>query len=157
MNIEALTASQLLQKGVRMDIRTPFFLRILGVKKFSIKVRAPFIGTLLRISRLYCQTGIATDELDDISLEKAHAIVLAHGVTMSKIVAVAWLNQRFLGWLLSGIFARYIRWHAKAEELLVLVNMLLLYGGTSDFINTTRLVREMKITSPKNLGHKQGS
>ena len=155
--VERLAADQILEKGVRMQLRAPFLFRLFGKRTVGLTVRAPYIGTMIRVSRLYLNTGITDDKLNDISHEEAHALMAVHGVSISKAVACAWLNGYFLGWLFTKLLARYIRNHATAKELMVVTTMLLIYGGVSDFINTTRSVRDMKMTAPMKGQKTQGS
>jgi hypothetical protein len=154
--LERLAAEQILDRGARMKMRAPLLFRLLGKKTISLVVRSPYEGTLHRVSAYYLSTGITADKLEDISTEEAVGLMAAHGKAITKAVAVAWLNGYWSGKLLTTPLAWYMRWHCKPAEICTIALMLLLYGGTSDFINTTRSVRMMKITSPR-LGQNQGS
>jgi hypothetical protein len=147
--IERHTADLILKRGVRLELRAPLFLRLLGKKTLKLTVTSPFEGTLQRVSRYYLSTGIKSEELDNISHEQALGLMLVHGPQITKAVACAWLNGWISGWLFTRPLAWYMRWHARPEDILVIATMILLYGGVSDFMNTTRSVRMMKTTSPR--------
>lgn len=154
--IEKLAADHILAKGVPMKMRAPFFLRWLGKRTFSLLVRSPYEGTLHKVASYYLSTGITSDELTDLTIEQAVQLMVRHGNVISKAVACAWLNSYLGCMILTKPLAWYIRWHAKPIEVLTIMNMVVLYGGTSDFMDTTRLVRTMKVTS--RMGQKtQGS
>lgn len=146
--IEKHTADLILKRGVRLQLRAPLFLRMLGKKTFSLTVTSPYEGTLIRVARYYLETGISSDQLDDITHERALSLMLAHGKQITKAVACAWLNGWIAGWLFTRPLAWYMRWHCKPEDILVIATVILLYGGVSDFMSTTRSVRMMKTTSP---------
>ena len=147
--VEKLAADQILQKGVRMLIRAPFLLRLIGIKTIGLKVRAPYLGTMYRVAKYYLSTGITSDKLEDVSHEEALALVVAHGHTITKAVACAWLNGYWMSRLFTRPLAWYIRNHCKPKELFTITTMLLIFGGTSDFTDTTRSVRMMKMTAPR--------
>lgn len=111
-------------------------------------VRSPYEGTLHRVAGHYLKTGITSEQLDSITHEQALTLMLVHGREITKAVACAWLNGWASGWFFTKPLASYMRWHARPEDILVIATMILLYGGVSDFMNTTRSVRMMKITTP---------
>ena len=156
--IEKHAADLILKRGVRLELRAPLFLRILGKKTLKLTVTSPLEGTLQRVGRYYLETGISSDQLDSITHEQALGLMAVHGKQINKAVACAWLNGWFSGWAFTRPLAWYMRWHARPEDILVICTMILLYGGVSDFMNTTRSVRMMKTTSPRIEGQKrQGS
>jgi hypothetical protein len=146
--VEKHTADLILKRGVRLELRAPLFLRLLGKKTFKLTVTSPYEGTLMRVARYYLETGISSEQLDEISHEHALALMMTHGKQITRAVACAWLNGWISGWLFTRPLAWYMRWHCKPEDILVIATVILLYGGVSDFINTTRSVRMMKTTSP---------
>lgn len=147
--IERHTADLILKRGVRLELRAPLFLRLFGKKTLKLTVKSPYEGTLQRVSRYYLSTGIKSEQLDNITHEEALSLMLVHGPQITKAVACAWLNGWISGWLFTRPLAWYMRWHARPEDILVIATMILLYGGVSDFMNTTRSVRMMKTTSPR--------
>ena len=151
---ERLAAETILQRGVKVKIAAPFFLRWIGKKTITLKLTSPFEGTMYRVSAYYLSTGIKDDVLEDLSTEEALALMSVHGKAISKAVACAVLNGFWSGKLFTRILAWYLRWHCKPNELFSLISFLLVYGGASDFMNTTRSVRQMKATTP-NLGQKK--
>ncbi|MEM9338720.1 MAG: hypothetical protein AAGA66_08340 [Bacteroidota bacterium] len=154
---ESLVADHLLHRGTRMKVRAPFFLKWIGIKAFSMTVRAPFEGTMHRVAKYYLSTGIKEDQLNEITYEEALSLWTIHGKVISKAIACAWLNGFWSGMLFTNPVAWYIRWHCTPKELFGITTILLLYGGTSDFMNITRSVRMMKMTSPKLGQTNQGS
>lgn len=101
------------------------------------------------MANYYLSTGIKADQLEGASVEAALALMAMHGKAMSKAVATAILNGYWSGLLFTKPLAWYLRWHCKPQELLACVSCLTIYGGVADFMNTTKLVRKMKLTTPK--------
>lgn len=151
---ERLAAENILQRGVKIKIGAPFFLKWLGKKTLTVKLTSPYYGTMMRFSAYYLSTGIKDEQLEELSTEEAIALMKLHGKTISKAVACALLNGYLKGKLFTRIYAWYLREHCKPRELFALAHAILIYGGAEDFMSTTRSVRDMKITSPK-LGHKE--
>lgn len=138
-------------------MRAPFLLRWLGKRTVSITVRSPLTGTLLKVSQHYLDTGISIEQLQEISFEEALGIMAAHGRSICLAVATAWLNGYWKIRFFAKPLAWYMRWHCSPQEISTIATMILLYGGTSDFMNTTRSVRQLKITSPMMGQKSQGS
>ena len=149
VKIEKLATEQILHKGARMQMRAPLLLRLFGKRTISLTVRSPFEGTMQRVAHYYLSTGLTTKQLEDVTHEQALAMMAAHGMTICKAVAVAWLNGYWSGKLLTKPLAWYMRWHCKPAEIMTVAMLILVYGGTADFMNTTRSVRLMKTTTPK--------
>lgn len=149
---EKRAAEVLLQKGVKIRVRAPWFLRLFRKKSLSLTVSSLYEGTVHRVAHYYLSTGIAHNQLENTTIEQALSLMKNHGKALSKAVACAVLNGYVSGWLFTPMLARFLRWNAKPSEITTLLNYVLLYGGVEDFMNTTRLVRKMKLTSPKT-GH----
>lgn len=147
--VEQFAADTILQRGVKVKIPSPFFLRLFRKKHINITVSSPFEGTLHRIASYYLSTGITADQLEGITIEKALALNKQHGVTISRAIAVAILNGYVSGWLFTKLLAHYLRWHLKPVEMYTLVSLLIIHGGIQDFTNTTKSVRMMTITAKK--------
>lgn len=146
--IEQLVADQILQRGARMKMRAPAVLRMIGIRTIALTVRSPYEGTMMRVSAYYLSTGLKMADLEEVTYEQALSIWAAHGKAINKAVACAWLNGYWAGKLFTKPLAWYMRWHATPQEILTVAQLLLIYGGTSDFLDTTRSVRMMKTTSP---------
>jgi hypothetical protein len=148
--IERLAAETILQRGVKVKIPAPWFIRWLK-KSWVVVLKSPFEGTMLRVATYYLSTGLKDEKLENITTEETLQLMQVHGKAISKAVACAILNGYWKGKLFTRPFAWYLRWHLTSQELFGLTTALVLFGGTADFMNTTRLVRKMKATTP-NLG-----
>jgi len=155
-DIEQLAARNILHRGVQFKMAAPWYIRWLK-KEITVTLTSPYLGTLMKVSQYYLSTGLKDHQLEDTSVEQGLALMSVHGKALSKALATALLNGRVKQYLFTKMVARYLRWHCRPQELFALVTALLIYGGTADFLNTTRSVRQMKMTDPR-LGHKdQGS
>lgn len=151
-DIERQAAETILQRGVSVSIAAPWFIRW-AKKTVRLTIRSPYQGTLMRASAYYLSTGLKDHQLDDITVEQSLALMKVHGRSLSMAVATTILNDYWKGKLFTKLLARYLRWNLTAQQISALVTTILIYGGTSDFMNTTRSVRMMKTTAPK-LGQK---
>ncbi|PSL06539.1 hypothetical protein CLV48_102356 [Cecembia rubra] len=156
---ELNAAVSILERGIRAKVRAPFFLRILGRKHISIRIRKLYAGTLLECSAAYLATGIKEEELKEVDTERALELMQLHGIKIAEAVAIAALNSKWKIRMFSKMMASFLVWNMHWRELFALLEFILVYNGTSDFMNTTRLLRAAKITDPSNLGQnkKKGS
>lgn len=149
--VEQHAAETILQRGIKVALPAPLFLRLFGKKHIIVTLRSPFEGTMHRVAIYYLSTGLTQDNLEKLTTEEALALMAVHGKAIGKAVACAILNGYWSGKLLTRPFAWYLRWHLTPHKMFAFTTALLIYGGVSDFINTTRSIRTMKLTSP-NLG-----
>lgn len=150
---EKLATDLILKRGARLKMRSPFFLRWLGIPYIFLTIRSPYEGTLIRVARYYLGTGLSLEDLTGTTAEQALSIMAAHGKAIEMAVATAWLNGYWSGKLFTRPLAWYIRWHCTAGEVMTVAGLILIYGGVKDFMTTTRSVHYLKVTEP-NLGQK---
>ncbi|MCH7400126.1 hypothetical protein MM236_19175 [Belliella sp. DSM 107340] len=151
---ELNAAYNILERGVRAKVRAPFFLRLFGKKTVSISIKKLYAGTLLESSACYLKTGIKEEQLKEVETEAALELMAKHGKEMTKAIAIAALNSKWKIRLFSGLLGRYLLWNMHWREIFALLEFILVYNGTSDFMHTTRLLRAMLITAPSNQGQK---
>lgn len=135
-------------------MRSPFFLRWLGIPYLFLTIRSPYEGTLIRVARYYLSSGLTLENISDATAEEALSIMATHGKVIHKAVATAWLNGYLAGKLFTKPLAWYIRWSCTSEQVMGIASIILLYGGVQDFMTTTRSVHYLKVTEP-NLGQKK--
>ncbi len=154
MGAELHAAYAVMERGVRAKVRAPLFLRLIGIKTIPITLKKLYAGTLFRVSAIYLSTGITEEDLKETSTEHALELMHKHGDAIYQAVACALINSKLLGRLFTTPLARYLKENLTWKETLILLEICLVYNGVSDFMNTTRLVRALKITDP-NLGQKE--
>jgi len=154
---EKAAADIILDRGVRINIPAPFFLRWFGKKEFSFSVKRPRYGTGLRISSYYIGTEIADEQLDNLTTYGSLLLYRDHGQVICKIVACGILNSWASGYLFTKVLAWYLSWNCTEERLCAIADFLVVFGIAKPFMNTIRSVRMLVITNP-NLGQMtQGS
>lgn len=142
----------ILDKGVPVPIPAPFFLRWFGIKTINIVLRRPVIGNMLRISKMYLKMKVASDFGDDVNQWLETFTKTA--VPVSRIVAIGILRGRFIGWLLCKPLAAYLRWHIDSRLQAEYAGVLVVSSGVSDFLNTIKFLKTMKITEPRKTSQK---
>jgi len=147
--VEIEASELLLDKGVRVQIRTPFFMSWL-VKHFGITVKRPVLGTMMRISNLYLKMDVEIEKIDAGDLKEAHRLLAEHGVNVSRIVAMGMIRGRVTGTLLSKLLGWYLRWSCDAISLAKIAVLLIQLSGVQHFTNTIRFLSAMKMTTPRN-------
>lgn len=141
---EKKAANLLLQRGVKVQVAAPLFLKWFGKKNINVVIKQPLTKTLLRIARKYLEMGISnTGEMD---LTEAFTLYAQHCNKMSEIIALSASGSwyyKFLAYLLRGSLTQ--------QEMSYLYHIIIVYGGIEDFINTIRSAEATRITKPMNL------
>lgn len=157
MNTEHKAAGTLLDRGIKVRVTAPLCLRVFGKKTVMLIWRQPFFGTLARISELYLSMNISDVLLADLDNADLHPLVARHSKTFARIAAQGLLNGLVSGWILGRLVGFWLLWKLKPGTLLNVALVMAAMADKTAFTNTTRLVRNMKITGP-NLGqNNQGS
>lgn len=148
--VEINAAELLLDKGVRVELRAPFFMRWI-CKNIGVTVRRPVLGTMMRISRLYLKLGIDISKVDAGDMHEAHRLLTEHGDTICRIVATGMIRGRLSGWMFARPLGWYLRWHSDALKLAKLSVLLIELSGVQHFTNTIRFLAAMRMTAPKTM------
>lgn len=147
--VEIKTVDTILDKGVRVPIPAPFFLKIFGVRTIKVIVRRPVIGNMLRISKMYLKMGIKDETEND--WRNWIDIFAKTVVPASRIVAIGMLRGRIRGLLFCRPLAFYLRWNMDTRQMAELAALLVSLSGVQDFMNTITFLRGMKMTTPMNV------
>ena len=157
MSIEYDAAKTLLDKGIKVEVTSPLWLRAFGKRTVTLAIRQPFLGTLYRISALYL--GMCIEEADLENMEGAHLHLLfkTHGRTLAAIAAQGILNGKWSGKVFGRMLARSLFWRLTPLQLLMIARVMVSVSGTTAFMNTIRLIGSMKMTAPNLSQEDQGS
>lgn len=153
-DIEKKAAEILLKRGVKVPVTAPLFLRIFRKKTINLIITSPTSNTYLRISHKFLKMDVNPDK--DIDLKEAYEVYVKHGKKESEILALALLNSFFLYWLHKP-FAWWLRCNITEAEINYLYQLIVVYGGIQDFINTIRIIHSTRMTKPMNLSQKKAS
>lgn len=145
---ENRAANLLLRRGVKVSVTAPLFLRLFGKKEINLVISAPSIYTLTLIAEKYLSLRIK--ETKDLNISEAFELLNMHSRAMSEIIAISILNNSKKMWR-KRFLASFLEKRLTAEELSYLFHLIVAYGGIEDFINTIRLMEEIRITKPMNL------
>jgi hypothetical protein len=153
-------ADRLIDKGVRVSISSPLFLRIFGLKTLPIILRATRYGTQIKLASKMLSIEIDFDKLANGDVDEARKLLAKYGVLVSRIVAFVAIDS----WWLMPIFTRplawYIRTHGNMNDVvsaLVFVHLLNSPTGFTSAITLTRQAAETTMT-PRNVSQEtQGS
>lgn len=149
--IERRAAQTILERGVRVKLPAPRFLRILGKKEIRVTIRQPNMGTLLHVSELAIAEGFSFTGIDSGEMEAAHELISLHTKSCVRIVAIIILGTKVKSRLFAGILSRWLLWKLTPKRLFEMILIIVTMSGVQDFTNSIRLIRSMKMTMPRNL------
>jgi hypothetical protein len=149
--LEIKTVDTILDKGVRVPIPAPFFLRLFFVKSIPVVVKRPVIGNMLRISKMYLKMNIHEGEIEQGEWRDWIKIFERTAVPASRIVAIGMLRGKWRGWLFNRPLGWWLRWKLNSREIAEIAAMLVSLSGVQDFMNTITFLGGMKMTAPSNL------
>lgn len=147
--IELHATETLLQRGVRVRVRAPFFMRVFGKRKVVVTLREPTGGALSRMGYWYLQCQLPMEQLQEISVEDALLFKVKYGKNIYRALACLFLVDKRLTWLLLESYSEWLSESITVKDALSLLQLSILHGGLKDFMTTTRLVRAKMITPPK--------
>lgn len=151
-NTEKRAANLVLERGVKVPVTAPLFLRVFGKKKFNLLITAPTIATLTRIAEHYLALNI--NNTQELTLPESFELLKKHSKALSIIIATIVLNKRYKYWMIKPL-AYFIRGGISMTEIAYIFQIVILYGGIEDFINTIRLTEATRITMPMNLSQEK--
>nr|DAO24316.1 MAG TPA: hypothetical protein [Bacteriophage sp.] len=153
-DIEKQAAELLLKRGVKVPVTAPLLFRLFRKRIINLVVKSPTVLTYLKVAHKFLEMEVDPDR--DIELKEAFEVYAKHGKKESEIIALCLLNNRFLYWLHKPL-AWWLRSKITETESNYLYQLIVVYGGVQDFINTIRLIKTTRMTAPMNLSQKKVS
>ncbi|CAI9674042.1 hypothetical protein [Elizabethkingia anophelis] len=153
-DIEKQAAELLLKRGVIVPVTAPLLFRLFRKRIINLVVKSPTVLTYLKVAHKFLEMEVDPDR--DIELKEAFEVYAKHGKKESEIIALCLLNNRFLYWLHKPL-AWWLRGKVTETESNYLYQLIVVYGGVQDFINTIRLIKTTRMTAPMNLSQKKVS
>jgi len=151
---EELKASELLlDMGVSIPLRPLMFFNRKR-EPGHITIRRPYLGGLIRMSRLRMKTGIRHEEMKDYTVDQNIEFIAKHGKTVSYIVAGAivrgYLTYPLFGWAV----AWWLRWRVHPVFLSEAMFQFFENADVQPFTNIIKLA-ELDNPMPPRLSHFQ--
>jgi hypothetical protein len=151
---EQNAADTILEKGVRVKLPAPFFLRLF-CREIGLVLRQPKYGTLLYVSRISLKAGFDVSKLESGELGEVHELLRRNIMPLSRIMAVLFLNGKWKIRLFARPVARWLMWKLTPRKMAEIALLAVAFAGYEDFTTTIRLIgaMRMKATAPRNLSH----
>lgn len=146
-NMEELAADAILNEGISLPLR---FRR----RTVRVTVKIPTTRDLIRISRMYGETGLKYDEIRQYSFDQKAEMISLQGKAISRMVAYGIVRLNFLGWLGVSLMAWILRRHMNAVAMVEAWEMMLTTINTCPFeriiasAEAINLMEPMTMTSP---------
>ena len=146
--------TELKASGLLLDLGVAVPIRPLGFfhkrrKPHRIVMRTPSTGDLLRIGRLYLQTGVRMEDIKGYDFEANMEFMVLHAKAVSRMVAYAMAGGKVKGWLLNRLLAWWLRWRVHPlflqEAWFQMINML----DLSPFKIIISSAQQMNLMKPK--------
>lgn len=131
----------LLEKGLTFTTPIRSLLRYVsknGQRTWLLK--QPYLGTLDYLSAEYIDMDLSEARIKEEALPEARRLVHHNARRMARIVAIAWLNDRWGIKLLTGVVSTYLRWRLTPQTLYQLALIIQELSNHMDFINSIRLM-----------------
>lgn len=153
---ERHAADTILERGVRVKLPAPLFLRPFR-REINLILRQPRYGTLLYVARISLKAGFDVSKLDNGDINSAHEIISKYAKPVARIAAVLFLDSKWRIRLFSRVMAKWLIWKLTPRKMAEIAILAVAYGGIEDFTTTIRLIgaMRMKATGPRNLSQKE--
>lgn len=147
--VEIKTVETLLDKGVRVEIPAPFFLRWFKKKTLNLVVKRPSSQTLYTISGMYMKMKQECNNMEASNIEEAHQLLINCMIPSSRIIAYGIAPYCTSTGLRNRILAWYLRKHLNTRQLADLLSIVISLSGVHDFCNIIRLITGLRMTMPR--------
>lgn len=141
--------------GILLDIGVSVPLKSLKIPfrrkrlTFRLTMKRPCYGNLIRIARLYLQTGVTAEQMAAFSKEDEMAFIARHGKEITRIVALTICRGFVSGWLLAGLLAWFIRWFVPPVFITGAMFQFVRLLNIMDFQNIIRLAETINPLKPR--------
>jgi len=151
--IQRQAAETMLERGVRVKLPAPRFLRLFGKKTVNVTIHQPYLRTIVTAGSLALSKGFSLDGLTEGKTDAALELVVKHAPTISKIIAVYVLNGKWRNRLFSRMLGAWLLSVLTNARLLEISVIIILMSRYEDFTSSIRLFKQMSMTMmmPKNL------
>ena len=146
----------ILDLGVAIPVRTPGFLRKKG-KPWTVVMRSPSMGNLIRISNIYLSMNVKHEELKDYTLEQNLKFYCDHGKALSQMVAYAIIPGLLSGRIFNKIIAWWLRWFVHPVMLQEAWFQMVSLLDAKSFHTIIRSAAKINLMTPKLSRAKKGS
>ncbi len=107
----------LLDLGVSVPLRPLGFLSS-RKKTARVVIKRPYMGSILRVCRVYMKIGVSYKELQEYDLDQSLIFYAKHGKEVSEIVAYGICRGYLSGKLFHKAVASYLRWRVHPSVLI---------------------------------------
>jgi len=151
--IQRQAAETMLERGVRVPLPAPRFLRLFGKKTIGITIYQPYLRTIKTAALLALSDGFSLNDLTEGKTDAALQLASKHAETISRIIAVYVLNGKWRNRLFSRLLGSWLFSRLTAGRLLEVSVAIILMSRYQDFTSSIRLFKQMSLTMmmPKNL------
>ncbi|MDH8702363.1 hypothetical protein M2138_001725 [Dysgonomonadaceae bacterium PH5-43] len=148
MKKEELLASELLlDLGVAIPVRP---LRFLSKKKSrKVLIRRPYMGGLIRFSRIYLKMGVSSEEIKKYNPDEMMEFMTNHGHSVSRMVAVSIVRGFFSYILFGNLVAWWLRWQVHPLFLAEAVIQLIDHTNLDPFKNIIISADKINLMKPR--------
>jgi hypothetical protein len=155
--IQRRASEVILERGVRVPLPAPRFLRLFGKKTIDITIYQPYLRTMHTATNLALSEGFSLDALTEGKPDAALELISKHSTTVSHIVAVHVLNGKWRNRLFSRMLGTWLFSRLTNSRLLEITVTIMLMSRYQDFTTTIRLFKGLSVTmmTPKNLSPKE--
>lgn len=155
-NMELDAAEMLLDTGVSLPLMVivPFKKRPVVFARLTMK--RPFLGSQMRIARLFLQMNVTWEEIEAFTREQESAFIATHGKRISQMIALTILRGPVTG-LFAFVLAWILRWCVPPVYMLAANKQYLSLLGTKPFMNIIISAQRMNPMKPRMSQQTKGS
>jgi hypothetical protein len=140
MEIQVKAAKTLLREGVALNAKPPLWLFWLRPKLYQ-----PSGAQLVKICQYYASTGLDKKDLFNINSSEALVLLSLNLETFARMLAICMFKNYRLAMFFHKPLARWILRNKSAEDILGMWEIVAHFSGLSDFLSTTRLLKQLNM------------
>ncbi|WP_286882939.1 hypothetical protein [Sphingobacterium sp. UBA5980] len=145
---EIREAQVILEKGSRFEVPAPFFLRLFRKKTITFTLHDPTAAICLELTAMRLSMGVTDEEFEKMSVEGGLKMIVEHGETVARMIALGILRGKTRNWLFGKWLANRLLSNYPFSTLMDMMHILTLGSGLQDFINIIGLLKAIRLTKP---------
>lgn len=155
-NIELDAAEMLLDTGVSLPLMVIVPFKKKPVVFARLTMKRPFLGSQMRIARLFLQMNVTWEEIEAFSREQEYAFIAKNGKALSIMIALTILRGPVSG-LFAPLLAWVLRWCVPPVMLLGANLQYTSLLGIKPFTTIIRSTQRINPMTPRLSRKKKGS
>lgn len=145
LDIENQAAATILERGARIPLRAPRFLRLFGKKEISVVMRPAPLGRLIEVSRVFTSMNVEVEYLDNMNSIAINKFIIENTKPVVEMMAIMLFGKS----MLLPFYRRWLMKNITSRKFADMVKVIIAINGVENFMVSIVLMGQMRMTQPR--------